>query len=204
MAQTVAGVRLSPDSVTLFAIGDTVRLAAEALDANGEAVVGTRSFEWSSDETVATVDATGLVTAVAEGSVKIMARLVGTSLVASATVLVDVVSQREALVALYNATNGDGWRKNQNWLTDAPLDSWYGVTTNGDGHVTEVVLLANELTGVLAPELATLHAIEHLDLSSNYSLTGRIPSAFGRLAKLRTLELGWCDLSGPIHPNSAI
>ena len=198
--QRVAEVRVSPDSVTLFAIGDTVRLAAEALDANGQAVVGTQSFAWSSDETVVTVDTAGLVTAVAEGSGKIMARLVGTGLVASATVLVDVVSQREALVALYNATHGDGWRKNQDWLTDAPLDSWYGVTTNGDGHVTEVLLSANGLTGVLPADLASLHAVEHLDLSSNSSLTGKVPSAFGKLEKLKTLELDWCDLSGPIPP----
>ena len=42
--QRVAEVRLSPNSVTLVAIGDTVRLVAEALDANGHAVDGHAEF----------------------------------------------------------------------------------------------------------------------------------------------------------------
>ena len=45
-------------------------------------------------------------------------------------------TDREALVALYNATNGENWRKNNdNWLSDAPLGEWYGVNTNDDGRV---------------------------------------------------------------------
>ena len=44
-------------------------------------------------------------------------------------------TDREALVAFYNATNGKNWRYNDNWLSDAPLGEWYGVNTNGDGRV---------------------------------------------------------------------
>ena len=65
--QMVAAVRVSPDSTTLVAIGDTLRLTAEALDAMGRAVPGTHAFEWSSDDSVAAVDKTGLVTAVRNG-----------------------------------------------------------------------------------------------------------------------------------------
>ena len=65
--QTVAQVRVSPDSITLVAIGDTVRLRAEALDSQGRAVPGTYVFEWSSNDSVAAVDEKGLVTAVRNG-----------------------------------------------------------------------------------------------------------------------------------------
>ena len=40
--------------------------------------------------------------------------------------------QRDALVALYNATDGDNWWGKDNWLTDHPADTWFGVTADGD------------------------------------------------------------------------
>ncbi len=76
--QMVAGVRVSPDSSTLVALGDTVRLMAEALDSRDQAVPGTHVFDWSSDDSVATVDPTGLVTAVGNGHAEVLAT-VGTA-----------------------------------------------------------------------------------------------------------------------------
>ena len=38
-------------------------------------------------------------------------------------------SDRDVLVALYNATDGPNWRFKTNWLSDAPLREWYGVST---------------------------------------------------------------------------
>ena len=32
-----------------------------------------------------------------------------------------VKTDREALVALYNATDGENWYRSDNWLSDAPL-----------------------------------------------------------------------------------
>ena len=71
--QTLAQVRVSPDSATLIAIGDTVRLEAEALDSQGRAVPGTHVFKWSSSDSVAAVDRDGLVTAVGNGSAVVTA-----------------------------------------------------------------------------------------------------------------------------------
>ena len=39
-------------------------------------------------------------------------------------------TDREALVALYNATDGANWPRNENWLSDVPLGEWQGVTTD--------------------------------------------------------------------------
>ena len=73
VTQSVATVEVSPSVAELTALGATVQLTAEAFDANGHAVAGA-DFSWeSSDIAVATVDATGLVTAVAEGTATITA-----------------------------------------------------------------------------------------------------------------------------------
>ena len=37
-------------------------------------------------------------------------------------------SERAALVALYEATNGANWANRANWLSDEPLWEWHGVT----------------------------------------------------------------------------
>ena len=42
-------------------------------------------------------------------------------------------TDREALVALYNATDGENWTFSDNWLSDAPLGEWAGVYTDDDG-----------------------------------------------------------------------
>ena len=71
--QAVAGVEVSPSTTTLASLGDTVRLAAEASDANGHPVAGAE-FTWSSsDASVARVDEGGLVTAVGNGAATVTA-----------------------------------------------------------------------------------------------------------------------------------
>ena len=35
--------------------------------------------------------------------------------------------EREALIAIYKALDGDNWRNNENWCSDKPLDEWAGV-----------------------------------------------------------------------------
>ena len=71
--QSVASVEVSPSGAELIAFGATVQLTAEAFDANGHLVAGAE-FSWeSSDPSVATVDASGLVTAVGGGEATITA-----------------------------------------------------------------------------------------------------------------------------------
>ena len=70
--QSAGSVVVTPAEATV-APGDTVRLSAAALDANGHPVAGAE-FSWSSsDESVAAVDDSGLVTGVAAGTVEIAA-----------------------------------------------------------------------------------------------------------------------------------
>ncbi len=50
---------------------------------------------------------------------------------------------RDALVALYNSTDGPNWRFKFNWLSDKPIEEWHGVTTDSSGHVTRLGLYRN-------------------------------------------------------------
>ena len=119
--QPVVSVEVSPSAETI-AIGTTRQLSAEAFDENGQAVAGVE-FSWESNNTpVATVDASGLVTGVAEGSATIFASAGSVQGRAHIAVVNPVASpDREILVALYNATDGPNWIDSDNWLTDAPL-----------------------------------------------------------------------------------
>ncbi|MYB99813.1 MAG: Ig domain-containing protein [Gemmatimonadetes bacterium] len=84
--QEVAEVSVSPPPTVLGAFGDTVRLSAEATDANGHLVAGT-AFTWTSGDTlIAMVDDTGLVTAVGNGEAEIMAASGAVSGMAAVTV----------------------------------------------------------------------------------------------------------------------
>ena len=106
-------------------------------------------------------------------------------------------TDREALVALYNATNGENWENSDNWLSDTPLGEWHGVTTNADGRVTLLNLSRNKLSGEIPEELGNLFQLERLNLTVN-ELSGEIPAELGRLSNLIRLYIGGTELSGEI------
>ena len=106
-------------------------------------------------------------------------------------------SDRDALVALYNATDGANWKNSKNWLSDAPIGKWHGVTTDTNGRVTRISLSNNALSGPIPSELGSLSNLERLLLSGN-RLSGSIPSGLGSLSNLEWLSLRRNQLSGSI------
>ena len=102
-----------------------------------------------------------------------------------------------ALVALYEATDGDNWENNTNWMSDEPLGEWFGVTTDDDGRVTSLELDGNGLSGALPPELGDLTNLRELDLYDN-ELSGSLPESLGNLANLESLYLDRNPLSGSL------
>ena len=109
----------------------------------------------------------------------------------------DASADRAALIALYHATDGPNWKNKYNWLSDAPISEWHGVTTNSDGRVVELFLFDNGLSGEIPPELGNLTDLTALTLISNW-LSGEIPLELSRLTKLTWLSLDGNQLSGEI------
>lgn len=116
---------------------------------------------------------------------------------ASSSVATAKDTDRDALVALYEDTDGDNWANNRNWLSNAPLDSWHGVTTDRNDRVVELDLSENELNGTIPSELGSLIHLEDLNLSNN-QLSGTIPLDLGNLTNLKVLSLYANRLSGAI------
>ena len=198
VAQVVSAVTVSATSDTL-AQGYTLQFAAEGRDANGHAATAAE-FSWaSSDTTVSKVDQTGLATGVGPGRANIVAVSSGVAGQRALQVMAPLNSDREALRALYQATNGANWLRNHSWLTERPLGNWSGVQVDGDGRVVRLQLNNNNLIGRIPPELGLLDRLETLVLRSN-TLTGTIPSELGGLDSLRELVLFGNDLTGQIPP----
>ena len=127
--------------------------------------------------------------------------------VAAAQGTVDM--DRAALVALYNATGGAEWTDSANWLSDEPLEEWFGVSTGTAGRVTAVALPGNDLVGQIPPAIGTLAFLEELDLGSagwdeetfeflENRLSGPLPSSLWDLGKLTILDLDGNRLDGPL------
>ncbi len=106
-------------------------------------------------------------------------------------------TDRAALVALYNATDGANWKTNTNWNSSAPLREWHGVFTDAAGRVDSLALGTNLLSGSIPAELGDLTNLKYLALNNN-SLSGSIPAELGDLTNLRELYLRENNLTGSI------
>ena len=91
------------------------------------------------------------------------------------------------------------------WSGDADVSAWEGVTFGGEEHgtagrVVTIVLMGNQLTGEMPPELGQLAALKVLSLANN-QLTGEVPAALvalGQLAALEVLSLDGNRLTGAV------
>ncbi len=104
---------------------------------------------------------------------------------------------RDALIALYRATGGANWTNKENWLSNRPLDEWYGVTTGSSGRVTWIELSENGLRGEIPAAIGDLDRLLVLVLSGN-QLSGAIPRELGNLRDLVWLFVHSNQLTGEI------
>ncbi len=193
----VSSVQITPETAEL-SVRKTLALTATVLpdDATDKALT------WTSDnEAVATVSEEGVVTAIAEGTATITATAGSKSASCTVTVKPSIYEiERAALVALYNATGGDNWERNDNWCSDKPLDEWYGVFTE-KGRVNRIDL-HNNITGRIPPEIGDLTELTWLSITNwlrpDNTDYGPIPSEIGKLKKLQTLALQGFTLCGKL------
>lgn len=114
--------------------------------------------------------------------------------------------ERQALIDLYNSTNGDGWANNSGWKTPPLQDgfampgseeSWFGIAIESTNHVSSIMLGSNGLAGTIPASISNLSYLKELNLYTN-QLTGTIPISIGLLQYLETLDMGNNQLSGSI------
>lgn len=92
-----------------------------------------------------------------------------------------VLTEKEILVKLYDATNGAQWKIGKNWNSNVDICDWHGVGCK-EGHVMLVNLGANNLSGAPPPELFDLPRLEILWLNSN-----PIEFSFAHIGRAKTL-----------------
>lgn len=128
------------------------------------------------------------------------------------------VQQRYILAVLYFATNGDQWSncnalsaasqspclggEEQRFLSSSDVCFWFGISCNRL-RVSGISIDENNLRGVLPDEIGFMEQIEDLDFDGELEeglnfLVGTIPSTFGLLEKLVTLDLDSNELTGSI------
>lgn len=108
-------------------------------------------------------------------------------------------SERNALVAIYDATGGASWSDSSSWLGGAGTEcTWYGVNCNDDQTaVVEISLGDNNLSGTLPSAIGSFPSLTSLYLAGN-ALSGPLPASLGSLSSLRLLYLDNNQFTGTI------
>ena len=111
---------------------------------------------------------------------------------------VSLETVKKTLTAFYRATDGPNWRRNENWLSGAPVGEWHGVTTDASGRLTRLEIEINDLNGEIPEELVNLANLKWLFLGGNELLSGEIPAELGNMTSLERLDIYDNQLSGCI------
>lgn len=105
-------------------------------------------------------------------------------------------SEKEALLALYKATDGANWEESFRWDTSKDPNKWSGVLVE-DGHVILLNLSSAGLNGTI-PEgiFSKLPNLGFLILDNNPNLRGQIPQDITSLSHLEGISLTYCSFTG--------
>ncbi len=156
-------------------------------------------------------------------------------LVAAASLLIAVTataaiptSERDALIAFYQSTNGPAWTDRTNWLGATGTEcTWRGVeceetqsnviglnldSNHLDGTLPSsirnltkarfLIFAGNDLRGPIPPEIGELTDLQAIYLQANH-FTGNIPTSFASLKKLTYLGAYGNELSGKLPSHLA-
>lgn len=113
-------------------------------------------------------------------------------------------SEREALLALYESTDGPGWADRTNWLGAVGTEcTWFGVGCDEtQSNVVDLGLYANQLNGTLPSSIRNFTKLRFLLVGSN-NLRGPLPSQIGELTELEKFYGDGAQFTGPIPQSFA-
>jgi len=132
--------------------------------------------------------------------------IIGFYFIYISTVKADILTaEREILIEFYQATKGEQWYNNTNWLSEDTC-SWYGIICiNDNRHLFIIDLEGNNLEGTLPESFANLVHLTHLNLETKIISSGhttqvfenkiQLPKNFGNLTKLNRLILNGLNLT---------
>ncbi len=199
IAQVATSLEVLP-AIDTVAVGDSIALTALAADANGHPIAPRAAppFQWlSSVPEVVAVDGGGRIAALAPGVTSVTASTGDLEATASLTVEPTAVFAKRVLTSFFYSTVGSNWARSDNWLSDMPLQDWYGLTVDDNGRITSLQLSRNGLAGSIPPRLGDLRALRTINLGNN-ALTGRLPKELANLDRLQRLVVNSNSLSGEI------
>ena len=94
-------------------------------------------------------------------------------------------SECQALVDLYDSTNGANWTTKTGWKQTTTPCTWYRVTCSG-GHVTHVDLYNNNLVGVIPESFSNLAYLTYIQLHGN-AISGSITDFINLIQHISSL-----------------
>ncbi|PKA84401.1 leucine rich repeat (LRR) protein [Ulvibacter sp. MAR_2010_11] len=102
--------------------------------------------------------------------------------------------EKQALLDLFVATNGENWT--HSWDTNTPVSDWQGIIVENN-KVVSISLLFNNMEGTIPASLGDLEALTVLEMSFN-KLSGKLPASLGNLSNLEILAFNGNNLKGSI------
>ncbi|MCP4178288.1 MAG: hypothetical protein GY756_11020, partial [bacterium] len=101
-----------------------------------------------------------------------------------------------ALIEIYNSTNGDNWLNKANWKSNEHVNNWYGITVE-NFQVAKIELNSNNLSGNIPNQIGNISNLKVLSLGWN-KITGSIPNEIGNLNNLNIFNINYNNFTGSI------
>ncbi|MBR5736765.1 MAG: Ig-like domain-containing protein [Bacteroidales bacterium] len=198
IGKTVKSVTLDKTTLTIEK-GQQAKLTAKVLPEDAEY----DGIEWESSDIYCVSVEDGEVTGEDLGTATITASVGDFSATCEVTVVEPafVAKERAALVAFYNSNNGANWKNDENWLSDKPVSSWYGVTVDDSGHVIELQMVYNNVYGRIPKEIADLTQLNSFSIVNSYPPTSEcypLPAEMGQLKEMTWMSIADYSIGGTL------
>lgn len=102
------------------------------------------------------------------------------------------------LVEVFNQLDGPNWTDPENWLTDAPLEEWKGISIFND-RVTDLDIISQNPTGPFPNQIIGLDQLQTFEVRSG-NMTGSIPAELVQLTELDRFSVSGNQMTGDV-PN---